>query len=174
MASHHRARVLMWLMVTAFLVCVARTCCANTIQYSLRWPTGVVELLGVKRANGVPYSLGNAYVITPDVGTFLQQIYAELGMDAAASSSCLITLSGPFKTPVRHESRHSCTNRFPTIMLTGPPMPSSRPLALEGKTAGPPILIQRAALPRQFDGCLVLTSIGPTQERAARSPHWSP
>ena len=32
--------------------------------------------------NGVPYSLGNAYVITPDAGTFLQQIYTELGMDA--------------------------------------------------------------------------------------------
>ena len=33
--------------------------------------------------SGVPYSLGNAYVITPDEGTFLEQIYSELGMDAA-------------------------------------------------------------------------------------------
>jgi hypothetical protein len=32
---------------------------------------------------GVPYSLGNAYVITPDAGTFLEQIYSELGIDAA-------------------------------------------------------------------------------------------
>ena len=31
--------------------------------------------------NGVPYSLGNAYVITPDPGTFLQDIYQELGMN---------------------------------------------------------------------------------------------
>ncbi|MDP7189718.1 MAG: FAD-dependent oxidoreductase [Phycisphaerales bacterium] len=33
--------------------------------------------------NGIPYSLGNAYVITPDEGTFLDQIYSELGMDEA-------------------------------------------------------------------------------------------
>ncbi len=32
---------------------------------------------------GIPYSLGNAYVITPDAGTFLEQIYSELGMDEA-------------------------------------------------------------------------------------------
>ena len=31
--------------------------------------------------NGVPYSLGNAYVITPDPGTFLQSFYQELGMN---------------------------------------------------------------------------------------------
>lgn len=31
--------------------------------------------------NGVPYSLGNAYVITPDPGTFLEDIYQELGMN---------------------------------------------------------------------------------------------
>lgn len=31
--------------------------------------------------NGVPYSLGNAYVITPDPGTFLESFYTELGMN---------------------------------------------------------------------------------------------
>lgn len=30
--------------------------------------------------NGVPYSLGGAYVITPDSGTFLDQFYSELGL----------------------------------------------------------------------------------------------
>lgn len=32
--------------------------------------------------NGVPYSLGGAYVITPDKGTFIDTLYRELGLDA--------------------------------------------------------------------------------------------
>jgi len=31
--------------------------------------------------NGIPYSLGNAYVITPDPGSYLQTLYQELGMN---------------------------------------------------------------------------------------------
>ncbi len=34
--------------------------------------------------NGVPYSFGNAYVITPDPGTFLESFYQELGMNEVA------------------------------------------------------------------------------------------
>ncbi len=37
--------------------------------------------------DGVPYSLGSAYVITPDEGSFLERFYKELGVDALRRES---------------------------------------------------------------------------------------
>jgi hypothetical protein len=46
---------------------------------------------------GIPYSLGNAYVITPDPGTFLESFYQELGMNEAVridSDNASVELDG--------------------------------------------------------------------------------